>query len=106
MLNVFEFACLGDIETVFSNPHFRTMKNITKVYYVAQLVIALEYLHFIGVAYRDLELKHIFIDQRGYMKIIDYSSNPDTPTFLFQKILIKKNSFFGKKLLLLFFFEN
>lgn len=40
-------------------------------FYSAQVILALEYLHFLGVVYRDLKPENILVDNRGYLKITD-----------------------------------
>ena len=34
--------------------------------------LALEYLHSLGVAYRDLKPEHLVLDQRGFLKLVDF----------------------------------
>jgi serine/threonine protein kinase len=38
-------------------------------FYIAQIIIALEYLHERGLVYRDLRPENILIDKEGYVKL-------------------------------------
>ena len=40
-------------------------------FYAGQVVLALEYLHYIDLVYRDLKPENILLDTTGYVKIID-----------------------------------
>ncbi|XP_071448340.1 cAMP-dependent protein kinase catalytic subunit alpha-like [Hetaerina americana] len=48
----------------------RFEENHTR-FYVGQVILALEYLHFLDVVYRDLKPENILIDRNGYLKLTD-----------------------------------
>lgn len=41
-------------------------------FYAAQIVLVLEYLHGMGVAYRDLKTENLLIATNGYLRVIDF----------------------------------
>lgn len=71
--------------------------------YIAEVILALEYLHGKNVMYRDLKPDNIMVDRRGHIKLTDfglskilveddYSSNSflGTPAYLAPEIISKK----------------
>jgi len=42
------------------------------LFYAAQIILAVGYLHEAGIAHRDLKLENILVGEDGYLKIIDY----------------------------------
>ncbi|CAH0726436.1 unnamed protein product, partial [Brenthis ino] len=41
-------------------------------FYASQVILALEYLHYLNLVYRDLKPENIMIDKNGYLKITDF----------------------------------
>ncbi|XP_046634587.1 cAMP-dependent protein kinase catalytic subunit 1-like [Daphnia pulicaria] len=67
---VLEYVPGGDMFTHlrklgrFKEPHAR--------FYATQIVLAFEYLHYLGLIYRDLKPENIMIDTAGYAKVTDF----------------------------------
>jgi protein kinase A len=41
-------------------------------FYVAEIIVAVETLHSMGIIYRDLKPENILIDKNGHIKLIDF----------------------------------
>merc|ERR1711944_267323 len=67
-----EFCCGGEL---FRRMEFeRLMLEKDAIYYLSEIVIALEYLHSKGIVYRDLKTENVMLDKEGYVKPADWWS--------------------------------
>lgn len=67
---VLEYIAGGDLFT-----HIRRAVRFGEFqtkFYAAQLVLALEYLHYVGVVHRDLKPENLMLDEFGYIKVTDF----------------------------------
>ena len=63
--------CLGgELWTLLRNS--RRFADTTAGFYVACVMLALEYLHGKGVIYRDLKPENLLLDSSGYVKLTDF----------------------------------
>ena len=66
------------MEVVLGGELFAYMRNVGKVkakdmiFYIAQVVLAFEYLHSLNIVYRDLKPENILITNKGYIKLTDF----------------------------------
>ncbi|PRP84407.1 hypothetical protein PROFUN_08087 [Planoprotostelium fungivorum] len=67
---VMEFCNGGDVCSLLRN-RGNFDENMTRIY-IAQTVLALEYLHSSGVVHRDLKPENMLIDHRGHVKLTDF----------------------------------
>ena len=84
---VMEFMKGGDFSSLLEGCGGAFDEDTAK-YYLAQIVLALEYLHSNGVIHRDLKPENILVDSEGHIKLTDFglsklqsSSNKMTFTF-------------------------
>ena len=62
------------------------MSENEAIFYSAQIVLAIEHLHSMGVLYRDLKPENILLDKSGYLLLTDFG---------LAKKISKTNSFCG-----------
>eukprot|EP01135_Chromosphaera_perkinsii_P002633 Nk52_evm1s226 gene=Nk52_evmTU1s226 len=49
----------------------RFTENMAR-FYIAEIALALEYIHGLGIVFRDLKPENVLLDHRGHIKIIDF----------------------------------
>ncbi|XP_042904976.1 cAMP-dependent protein kinase catalytic subunit 3 isoform X2 [Parasteatoda tepidariorum] len=67
---LFEYACGGELFTYLRNAG--RFSCTTSMFYAAEIVLALDYLHKLCIAYRDLKPENLLLDRDGHLKITDF----------------------------------
>lgn len=67
---VMEYMIGGDLGSIIENNGY--LDNETSIFYAAELLIAVEYLHSEGIIHRDLKPDNILLDKEGHIKLIDF----------------------------------
>ena len=60
-----------DLSTLFYSQQAPFSSDIAR-FYIAQLILTIEYLHSKKIVHRDIKLNNILVDQYGYIKLIDF----------------------------------
>lgn len=50
----------------------RTLPSCIVKFYAAEVLLALEYMHSLNIAYRDLKPENLMLDRDGHIKLTDY----------------------------------
>ena len=73
---ILDFMRGGDLFTRLSNEKHRKLKEVDVRFYVAEIVLALEHLHKLGIIYRDLKsenlLLNLLLDADGHISLTDF----------------------------------
>ncbi|XP_046885897.1 ribosomal protein S6 kinase alpha-2 isoform X2 [Hypomesus transpacificus] len=67
---ILDFLRGGDLFTRLSKEVMFTEKDVK--FYLAELALALDHLHSLGIIYRDLKPENILLDEEGHIKITDF----------------------------------
>ena len=60
----------GELRTL-AKKHLAFRPEVLK-FYAAEMLLALEHLHRMGIVYRDLKLENIILTESGHIKLIDF----------------------------------
>ncbi|KAK4290253.1 hypothetical protein Pmani_036833 [Petrolisthes manimaculis] len=67
---LFEYVCGGELFAYLRNAGKFPLTSA--VFYAAEIVSALEYLHSLSIVYRDLKPENLLLDKNGHLKITDF----------------------------------
>jgi len=65
-----EYVCGGELFTYLRNAG--RFGASTTLFYAAEIVLALEYLHSLSLVYRDLKPENLLLDRQGHLKLTDF----------------------------------
>ncbi|KAJ7562929.1 hypothetical protein O6H91_03G089500 [Diphasiastrum complanatum] len=75
-----DFCAGGELHLLLDKQPFRQFKEETVRFYAAELVVALEYLHCMGIVYRDLKPENVLIQRDGHISLVDFNLSLLTST--------------------------
>ncbi|CAL9152550.1 unnamed protein product [Musa hybrid cultivar] len=92
---VMEYCPGGDLHTLRQRQPGKYFSEQAVKFYIAEVLLALEYLHMLGIIYRDLKPENVLVREDGHIMLSDFdlslrctvsptlikSSNPDSDSF-------------------------
>jgi len=69
---VMEFCPGGDLHTLRQKQHGKFFPEQAAKFYVAEVLLALEYLHMLGIIYRDLKPENVLVREDGHIMLSDF----------------------------------
>nr|XP_043634298.1 serine/threonine-protein kinase KIPK2-like [Erigeron canadensis] len=69
---VIEYCPGGDLHTIRQKQPSKTFSEQASRFYVAEVLLALEYLHMLGVVYRDLKPENLLVREDGHIMLTDF----------------------------------
>ncbi|CAA7397079.1 unnamed protein product [Spirodela intermedia] len=69
---VMEYCPGGDLHVLRQKQPWRSFSEPAARFYVAEVLLALEYLHMLGVIYRDLKPENILVREDGHIMLSDF----------------------------------
>lgn len=73
---ILEFLRGGDLFTRLSKEVMFTEEDVK--FYLAELALALDHLHHLGIIYRDLKPENILLDSQGHIKLTDFGLSKES----------------------------
>ncbi|CAM8933408.1 unnamed protein product [Rhodiola kirilowii] len=67
-----EFCSGGDLHTLRQKQHGRHFTEPAARFYASEILLALEYLHMMGVVYRDLKPENVLVREDGHIMLSDF----------------------------------
>ncbi|XVF60226.1 hypothetical protein PTKIN_Ptkin08bG0027800 [Pterospermum kingtungense] len=69
---VMEFCPGGDLHCLRQRQHGKYFSEQAARFYVAEVLLALEYLHMLGIIYRDLKPENVLVREDGHIMLSDF----------------------------------
>lgn len=69
---VMEYCPGGDLHVLRQKQTYKSFSEQAARFYVAEVLLALEYLHMMGVVYRDLKPENILVREDGHIMLTDF----------------------------------
>ncbi|KAA8548150.1 hypothetical protein F0562_004589 [Nyssa sinensis] len=69
---VMEFCPGGDLHSLRQRQHGKFFSEHAARFYVAEVLLALEYLHMLGIVYRDLKPENVLVREDGHIMLSDF----------------------------------
>lgn len=69
---VMEYCPGGDLHTLRQRQSGKHFSEYAARFYVAEILLALEYLHMLGIVYRDLKPENVLVRQDGHIMLSDF----------------------------------
>lgn len=69
---VIDYCAGGDLHSLRLRQHRRRFSLRSARFYAAEILVALEYLHMMGVVYRDLKPENVLVRQDGHIMLSDF----------------------------------
>lgn len=104
---VLEYAPGGELYSMLDDDKYDDLTKSQKKLYLAEIGLALGYLHSIGIIYRDLKPENILLDQNGHIKLTDFGLSKEivdiehtktfcgTPQYVAPEIVARQNYAFS-----------
>ena len=77
---VTEYYPGGDLFSLLDQAH--KMSENAATFYLAEILLAIEYLHSIDIIYRDLKPENVVLDREGHCRLVDFGLCKDKVRFL------------------------
>ncbi|KAJ3127192.1 hypothetical protein HK098_006644 [Nowakowskiella sp. JEL0407] len=84
---IMEYCCGGEFFRALQNRPGKCLSEHDALFYAAEVICALEYLHLMGFIYRDLKPENILLHKTGHIMLTDFdlskpSTTPGQPTMV------------------------